>query len=274
MARKKASEGSGIVWCHGRGSTCIAFAEDRKETAEPEFLSPFARADQSSPVYDATLNELSDNLNGLVRGTQNRSRAERGKDPELKIGFLATGAGFLPVWKREVRDSERLEDLVAIESLTDLDSMTSDQLDTYLRIDNEDGENGGEWRSHRVSGGVIRCKGNGMSCFVTTLKPSEDSKLIGKYFPAVAQDSPVHDPSLDELTVKLNSLVNETQTQERQKSNRDPKAQIGFVITGHGLLPAWKIVLPETDGSGDDADSEDLDAMTDAQRDQFLGVKP
>ncbi|MFG2987699.1 hypothetical protein ACGFYQ_42205 [Streptomyces sp. NPDC048258] len=272
MAHQKASEGGGIVWCHDSGTACITFTDESKA------MSLFARVDQSSPVYDAALDELSLDLSGLVEETQAGERGEQGKGSELKIGFLATGSGFLLVRKRVVGKTERLEDLVDIQSLTDLESMTSDQLAAYLRINlGVTEENAaGQWRRHYVSeagregghaSGVIHCRGAGKSCFVT-LSATQGQAVVGNYFPTVGQDSPVYDPSLHELTVKLNSRLNEAQ---EQKTHRDPRAQIGLVITGRGLLPAWKVV---DDGDyGDDADFVELDAMTDAQRDQFLRVQ-
>ncbi|MFF1643486.1 hypothetical protein ACFVXA_38895 [Streptomyces sp. NPDC058246] len=280
MPRQKASEGGGIVWCHDSGSACLTFAEVKGST-QPEFISLFAKVEQNSPVYDPALDELSDSLNRLVTETQAGGRYEQGEGKEVKIGFLVTGDGFLLVRKRGVGKEERLEELVDIETLTDLDSMTSDQLAEYLRIRREGGKNAGQWRRHTVtqksdpdpsSTGIIICRGGGKSCFVTALAP-QGATVIGNYFPTVAQDSPVYDPSLHELIGKLNSLLNETQVREKQKSSRDPMAQIGLVITGHGLLPAWKIVASDDDHHGDGVGSVDLDDMTDAQRDQFLRVK-
>ncbi|MFD0033046.1 hypothetical protein ACFVJK_33185 [Streptomyces sp. NPDC127172] len=271
MGLKKASEGGGIVWCHDSGNECVTYYEE--ESAESRSL--FAAVEQNSPFYDSSLDELSGKLNGLVGEV--RGRGDGGRGSELRIGLLKTGVGFLLVWKRQVKPSERLEDLVDVGSLTDLSSMTSDQLNEYLRIDRDDESSGGVWRKHYTTAtgddGLIHCVGAGKSCFVTALRQSVDSSLVGNYFPTVTQDSPVYDPGLhDGLTAKLNDLVHEVQARGRQNSKSDPRVQIGFVITGRGLLPAWKLVLSEEDQQ-DDAASVDLDSMTDAQRDKFLRVK-
>jgi hypothetical protein len=237
-ATKKASEGSGIVWCHDQGNRCIAFAPEIPE------LPIFLKADRDSPEFDAALDELSVSMNRVANDTQVSGRRDRGRD-DIQIGFLRTGSGFLPVWKREVLYTERLEDLVEVDSLTDLDVMSDDELASYLRIN----EDAGDWRAYTVSGGVYTCSGAGMGCFVTALDVVPDLKVVaasptrsGGYFPTVHEESPVFDLALHELAGTLNTLVSDTESREKQKATRDPRQRIGLAVTEGGLLLVWKIV--------------------------------
>jgi hypothetical protein len=241
-ATKKASEGSGIIWCHDRGNRCIAAIEpDIPE--QPIFL--FARADRDAPGFDAALDELSVSMNRVANDIQASGRTDRSRD-DIQIGVLRTGSGFLPVWKREVLYAERLEDLVDVDSLTDLDVMSDDELGSFLRIK----EAAGEWRTYTVSHGVYRCRGAGMACYVTALEEVEPEfraeadrqPRSGGYFATVQEESPVFDPALNELAGTLNTLVSDTEVREQKKETKDPRQRIGLVVTPHGLLPVWKIV--------------------------------
>jgi len=240
-ATKKASEGSGIVWCHDEGDRCVAvFAPDVAE--QPILL--FARADRDSPEFDAALDDLCVSMNRVVNDTQVSGRRDRDRD-DIQIGFLRTGSGFLPVWKRDVLYTERLGDLVDVDSLTDLDVMSDDELGSYLRVN----EDAGDWRAYTVSGGVYTCSGAGKGCFVTALDAVSDLRAVtasptrsGDYFPTVHEESPVFDPALQELAGTLNTLVSDTEAREKQKATRDSRHRIGLVLTGRGLLPVWKIV--------------------------------
>lgn len=278
---KKGSEGSGIVWCHDTGTNCVTFANGNGEETGPARLIPlFARVQQDSPVYDAALDELSVAMNQMVRETQLNGQSDQRKDSQVQLGLLRTGSGFLLVWKREVSDTERLEDLVDIDTLTDLEAMTDEQLNSYLRIDNKGKElAGGEWRAYTVSGGIYRCRGAGMGCFVTALEKKPETELLaadsaqaGGYFPTVHDDSPVYDSALNALAGRLDALVSQTQARELQAANRTPQERIGLAITGRGLLPVWKVVVSDDAYSQADIDSTDLEAMTDDQRDEFLRV--
>jgi hypothetical protein len=244
-ATKKASEGSGIVWCHDTGDRCAVAATDTLE--QPTFL--FARTDRDSPEFDAALDELSVSMNRVANDTQVSGQRDHGRD-DIQIGLLRTGSGFLPVWKREVLDTERLKDLVDVDSLTDLDVMSDDELGSYLRIN----EDAGDWHAYTVSGGIYTCSGSGMGCYVTALDVDPDLKVVaasstrsGGYFPTVHEESSVFDPALHELAGTLNSLVSDTESREKQKATRDPRQRIGLAVTERGLLLVWKIVAAYAD---------------------------
>ncbi|MEU0054445.1 hypothetical protein [Streptomyces sp. NPDC006309] len=231
VANKKGSEGSGIVWCYGEGTRCSAHVTDKAE--HPRFL--FNRRSRTLPEFDAALDELSVSLNRVADDTQVTGRQNHGRD-DIQIGLLRTGSGFLPVWKRDVLDTERLEELVDVNTLTDLDVMSDDELGSHLRIN----EDAGEWRAYTTSGGVYDCTGAGMGCFVTAV----DAKAGGSggYFATVQEESPVFDPALHELAGRLNTLVSDTESREKQKGTRDPQQRIGIAVTKDGLIPVWKIV--------------------------------
>jgi hypothetical protein len=272
MAMKKASEGSGIVWCHDSGSACIAFAE---EATIPEKLTMFARVEPGSPVYDPALDELSQRLTQLTDAVQPPRQKREIAGAETQLGFLRTGAGFLPVWKREVSSTERLEDLVDVDGLTDLDAMTVAQRDSYLGLREEDS---GDWRAYSVSGGVYTCKGAGEGCFVTVEALSAEADDTGSmktvtYFPTVGEDSPVYDRALGELADRLNAAINEVQAQAANSATERTGKQVGLTITDRGLLPVWKSAASDDDKTGDGADRFDLEAMTETERQAFLQVK-
>lgn len=256
---KKASEGGGVVWCHDSGSACIVHMKERGSGLF------FARAQTDSPVYDAALAELSDKMNEVLKQTQTTATLAD-KNKGLEVGFLKTGAGFLPVWKRDVGETEKLHELVDVATLTHLDEMTFDEMGAYLKIQTVLGGDG-TWYTYHVKGGVIHCSGSGMACFATVMKAFSDS--APSYFPKVGQNSPVYNAALAGLSDKLNDLVAEAQSQGKKASARDPKAQIGLVITGFGLLPVWKIVCDEKDLP---AGSIELGSMTSDEQDKFLKV--
>jgi hypothetical protein len=269
MASKKASVGSGIVWCHDSGDTCIAFADN---ATVPERLAMFARVEQDSPVYDAALDELSQRLTDLTDAVHSQRQKREAASAETQLGFLRTGAGFLLVWKRVVPNTERLEELVDVDSLTDLDAMTIDQRDSYLGLQEADS---GDWRTYTVSGGVYRCKGAGKGCFVTeeALRIDADSRKTATYFPAVGEDSPVYDRALRELADRLNAAISEAQTQAANSTRSRTVEHIGLAITERGLLPVWKLTASDDDNAGDGTDLVDLEAMTEEKRQAYLRVK-
>lgn len=80
----------------------------------------------------------------------------------------------------------------------------------------------------------------------------------------------VLDPALRDLADNLNTMVADVQAREKRNSDKDRRLRIGFLVTGSGFLPVWKIVLNDTDTYGSEADTADLEAMTDEQRDGYL----
>lgn len=276
MAHQKANEGGGVIWCHDTGRTCITFTDDDKTKNGVFFL----QVASTSPVFDGPLGEMAKTMNRIVNEVQETERSAQNRDPKLKLGFLLTGSGFLPVWKREVAYDERLEDLVDKNSLTDLDGMSYDRLGAHLRILSDEGTDGGgnltgEWRAWwRDSAGIVHCSGAGGGCFVTHLEEemlSEDSPQAGIYFPATHPDSPVFDPVLNKLAADLNNVVSETQAREKRNSSRDSRAVIGFIVASSGFVPVWKI----TQETYEQPDSERiyLHTMTPQQLDEYLQVR-
>ena len=237
---KKASEGSGIVWCHDHGDRC-AVAAIRPQ--QPRFL--LARADRSSPEFDDALDELSVGMNLVAEDAQIRGQRERNRD-DIQVGLLRTGSGFLPVWKREVQDDERLGDLVDVDSLTDLDSMSDDDLGSFLRVDAA----GGTWKAYsKDEHGVYTCSGAGMGCFVTALDSLPEAELAAAdprrssgYFATVDQDSPVFDATLQELAGTLNRLLSNIEEREKKDSTKHAGQRVGLAITESGVLPVWKVL--------------------------------
>lgn len=245
---KKASAGSGIVWCHDTGSNCVSHIT--KEPDRESFAEYFASADEDSPGYDPALSALSKQLNELVRQTQAADTSDRVRTDELRVGFLRTGSGFLPVWKRLVGDTERLSDLVDVSTLTDLEAMADERLDEFLHIaSTENYSRGGTWKTYTVDPqGIYHCRGFGKACFVSHLKAKVeegDSAPASRYFPTVEESSSVYDVALNELSAKLNAAVSQTQTTEKADSAKDSRLVIGLVIGETGLLPVWKIVEPD-----------------------------
>jgi hypothetical protein len=263
MSWKKANEGGGLVWCHDTGDSCHTSVEPEK---------PFAFVGKQSEFFDAPLETLAEKLNLLVGETQATEKNKQNKDPKVQIGFLRTGAGYLPVWKRQVLDSESLGDLVDVKSLTDLDAMTIQKRDAYLKVRIDEGKDGA-WRNHSSKGGVVHCHHAGMSCFVTV---EASSGQMTTYFAEVNQGSPVYDAALATLSSKMNAAVRETQAAAMQSQSKDPRLQIGFVSTGAGFLPVWKRVLADTERLEDIVDVKTLthlDALTSEQLDAHLGVR-
>jgi hypothetical protein len=267
MSWKKANEGGGLVWCHDSGTSCHATPKTRERL--------FAVASKQSVFFDASLEQLAEGLNRLVRDTQAEELMRQGRDARLQIGLLRTGAGYLPVWKREVTDSESLADLVDIESLTDLDSMTVEQRDVYLKV-KKDGGDAGDWRNHSSSGGVVHCHHAGMSCFVTVKAGVSQSASGSKYFADVDRESPLHDPALSTLSLEMNDLVGKAQAAASRYNEKDARLQIGFVSTGAGLLPVWKRVLADNEQLEEVTDAATLthlDALSEEQLDAHFGVE-
>ena len=268
MAMKKANEGGGIVWCHDTGSTCHASVKTQTGAESDSHL--FAMAEGNSEFFDSHLEKLTRELNRIVSEARSAGLATQGKDPRLQIGLLTTGAGYLPVWKREVEDSEALADLIDVGSLTDLDAMTLDQRDAYLKVDELATD--GDWHNHSTSGGVVHCHHAGMSCFVTVKAEGADAG----YFESVGQNSPVYDAGLATLTRKMNQMVSEAQTSGLRAASRDPALQIGFVSTSAGLLPVWKRVLASTERLDDVTKGQPvthLEMMSPSEQDAHFGVR-
>jgi hypothetical protein len=174
-----------------------------------------------------------------------------------------------------VSSTERLEDLVDVDGLTDLEAMADSERDSYLGLREEDG---GQWRAYTVSGGVYNCKGAGEGCFVTAETLRADVSDTGStrtltYFPTVGEDSPVYDRELRDLADRLNAAINEAQAANSAADG--PEQQVGLTITNRGLLPVWKLVASDDGkaGDGDGADAADLEAMTETQREAFLQLK-
>lgn len=237
MAIKFGSEGSGILWCHPGGTNCLTtMVADENGGARQYFSHP----KEGEEYYDRELSRLATDINELVATTERREKESGKRDASLEIGFLRTSNGYLPVWKRNVSESERLEDLVDVSSLKPLGTMSDEDVKSYLQIESNFGGDG-EWFRH-TGGGVYRCKGAGMSCYVTAasrdgFKTIKDSN----YFPKVEPSSPVYDPALSDLADKLNAALNAT-----QKANRpnlpEPQPEIGLAIEEEGIAVVWKIV--------------------------------
>lgn len=271
MAWKKASEGSGIVWCHDQGSSCHTSVKTKDGSNVTG--KPFASVVQNSLFFDSALNSLSEKLNSLVNDTQTQAIDGQHKDVGLQVGFLRTGSGYLPVWKRLVLESEKLEDLVNISTLTDLDVMTLDQIDAYLQLKDSGATNG--WWRHSTSGGVVHCHQGGMSCYVTVKEQVSGSRQTTTFFAEVPVGSPVYHTALAELTTKMNHLVSKTEAEAIKSLGEDSKLEMGFIATGSGLLPVWKRVIRGAEKLDDIVDSNtllDLSALTDEQLDAHLGV--
>jgi hypothetical protein len=271
MASKKGSEGSGIIWCHDSGSDCLTFVEDE---TKPELLPMFARARHDSPVYDGALDELSRRLTDMAAAAHAQRTRRDVAGADTQIGILKTGAGFLLVWKRDVSSTERLEDLVDVDSLTDLDAMSDAERDSYLGLRESDG---GEWRRGLAArdSGLYHCRSAGENCFVSVEMVRADAGAVEPtttltYFPTVDEGSPVYDRDLRELASRLNAAINEVQA--NGAADR-PGQHIGLTITDRGLLPVWKNAPFDDDEVGDRTDLVDLEAMTAAQRQAFLQLE-
>ena len=200
----------------------------------------FTHPDEGDEYYAKELDLLAQNMNDLVEATQRRGKESKGRDAALEIGFLRTINGYLPVWKRDVSKSERLEDLVDISILKPLGSMTGEDVKAYLQIEGSDGT----WYAYEKSGGIYKCKGSGEGCFVTVasvdgFRTSQDSN----YFPKVAASSSVYDPDLSDLADKLNAALNATQKNEFERSRQsEPRLEIGLAVGENGIQVVWKIV--------------------------------
>ncbi len=241
MAKKFGSEGSGIVWCHPGGTNCITpkivniIENDRKTY----FIHP-AEADE---YYDKDLSDLTNQMNELVASTEASEKAQKKRDAALEIGFLQTSNGYLPVWKRNVSDNERLEDLVDRNSLTPLGSMEPEEVKAYLQIEAENGSDG-TWYGYKRSGGTYKCKGAGMGCFVTVASMNRYKDISeSNYFPKVAESSPVFDPALRDLANKLNAALNDTQKKHfRAEPTAEITREVGLALDDEGISVVWKVL--------------------------------
>ncbi|OED00939.1 hypothetical protein [Rhizobium sp. YK2] len=237
---KKASAGGGTVWCYKKGNACVVSVVD--DAGERGVVRRyFSWPSPESREYDAALAELSNNLNDIVNQIQARERRMGKKDRKLEIGFLRTDHGFLPVWKRDVAEHERLEDLVDVSSLRDLEAMSDGDVSKYLQIQSR---YKGTWHAYKVDpAGIYHCSRPGGGCFVTAASMNDDDGAeMSNYFPKVAENSPVYDAALAEVSDRLNAAINEVQQREKQNSARDSRLEIGLVVTEIGFQPIWKIV--------------------------------
>ena len=146
MGTKFGSEGSGILWCHPGGTNCITSVEAENDSQDPKRY--FTHAKEGDESHYKELSRLATDMNELVAKAERLEKQGGKRDALLQIGFLRTRGGFLPVWKRNVVQSERIEDLVDPSSMKPLGSMSDQEVKSYLQIESDfDGE--GEWHTHR-----------------------------------------------------------------------------------------------------------------------------
>jgi hypothetical protein len=130
MPLKKGSvDPDGTIWCYGSGIRCIV-STVTVEGGEATDFSRFAVSRNTSLVNDEALIELSKKINELIVETHTKR-----KNPELKLGFLITDHGILPVWKRELDDTQDIAQFTSVENLVSLDNMSDAELADFLQLE-------------------------------------------------------------------------------------------------------------------------------------------
>ncbi|MCK0197089.1 hypothetical protein MWN34_09205 [Ancylobacter sp. 6x-1] len=242
QVKKFGSEGGGVLWCHPGGTNCVVKVKKvlTPEGADGERYFNHPAADAAH--YDPDLDALTQQMNSLVDAAQQRGLAGGRKAPGLQVGFLRTPNGYLPVWKRDVADNERLEDLVDVSTLTPLGSMSDEAVSAHLRLASQTAA--GDWYVYKKTTTEYTCESGNGNCYVTVASADGFRTVTDSiYFPKVDEGSPVYDPELATLADELNAALNATQKTALQRTGTSPtEREIGLAFEEDGLTVVWKVV--------------------------------
>jgi hypothetical protein len=117
------SGGSTPAFCTPTGGPCLSF------DLLPEGGGPFVAPGPESVLHDASLDELVDNLNTLIKGKGNLR-----EDKKQTLGFVETDRGIVVVWKAKLTKSEKAS-ISSADILYDSDNRSDVELARILDIE-------------------------------------------------------------------------------------------------------------------------------------------
>jgi hypothetical protein len=113
-----------------------------------------------------------------------------------------------------------------------------------------------EKKGYVAPDGRIFCWDEGFRCIVAMQSAETSGDFVFKFISAKM----TADPTLDELSNRLNALV-----AEAHSKRKDPKTKLGVMSTGRGLVLVWKYDIPNDEDLGDYVDVSTLVCLDDKQ---------
>ena len=109
-------------------------------------------------------------------------------------------------------------------------------------------------KCHITSDGRVVCWSEGFRCVVASVEAfSSDT-----FFAVGRNETAAHDKTLSDLATKLNELI-----KAAEQKAPSPQSKLGFLKTRQGLLPLWKIDVPNDEDIGKYAPLDSLRLMDD-----------